>query len=755
MRISAFPPKQICTVEFELLGSLAKLSNAFALQKGEMKQPRHHKRTFAFYTADKHMKTDFSTSAMQRNVMHRLASFVRATAAGLCLPLVHVQAQGTCPSLTLTVTTTADSGVGSLRQAILDANACPDTNTIVFAPSAYGTITLLSGELLVTNSVNILGPGPDNLAVDGNSPTTTNRVFEIGPGIEVTIAGIRITKGSADSGGGILSVDSSLIVSNCSVVANSVGYKGGGGGIGSVAQDGPAALYVINSTISSNSMGFFGIGGGIVSAARTNATLTVLNSTLSHNVGDAGSSGLGIACLGFGDTSVQIVNSTLSSNSTPDSGTGGGVVSVAYAGTSLIQIMNSTLSDNSAGSGGSGGGIANGAFDGTATVQVVSTVLKAGAFGANFANGGLSGAGQASITSLGFNLSSDDGGGYLDQSNDLLNTDPMLGPLQDNGGPTFTHALPCGSPAIDAGTNFALLATDQRGNGFLRSFGAGTDIGAFESQQLCNKPPVAMCANVTVSADSNCAADASIDNGSFDPDAGDTITNRVQTPPGPYGLGTNLVILTVTDSHGASSSCQGTVIVVDTTPPSIHCPGNVTNIAMSASGMMVTYPAATASDNCSTPTITYSKVSGSVFVLGPTTVTCTATDTSSNSETCTFEVKVIYSWSGVLQPIHADGSSVFKVGSTVPVKFQLTGASAGINNALAKFSYAKLSSSLAGGVNEPTSTTAPTTGNLFRYDPNTQQYIFNWSTKGLTTGAYRLQIDLGDGVSRSINVGLK
>jgi hypothetical protein len=98
---------------------------------------------------------------------------------------------------------------------------------------------------------------------------------------------------------------------------------------------------------------------------------------------------------------------------------------------------------------------------------------------------------------------------------------------------------------------------------------------------------------------------------------------------------------------------------------------------------------------------------------------------------------------------------VFKVGSTVPVKFQLTGASAGINNALAKFSYVKLSSALAGGVNEPTSTTAPTTGNLFRYDPNTQQYVFNWSTKGLTIGAYRLQIDLGDCVSRSINVGLK
>jgi hypothetical protein len=76
-----------------------------------------------------------------------------------------------------------------------------------------------------------------------------------------------------------------------------------------------------------------------------------------------------------------------------------------------------------------------------------------------------------------------------------------------------------------------------------------------------NNPPTAICQDVTVSAGPDCTANASIDNGSFDPDSGDTIT-LTQTPPGPYPLGTTSVTLTVTDSHGASSQCTGTVTVL-------------------------------------------------------------------------------------------------------------------------------------------------------------------------------------------------
>lgn len=88
----------------------------------------------------------------------------------------------------------------------------------------------------------------------------------------------------------------------------------------------------------------------------------------------------------------------------------------------------------------------------------------------------------------------DDGNGLLTAICDRINTDPMLGPLQDNGGPTFTHAPLTGSPAIDSGKNFTAETTDQRGSGFVRTFddssianangGDGTDIGAFEVQMV-------------------------------------------------------------------------------------------------------------------------------------------------------------------------------------------------------------------------------------------------------------------------------
>jgi uncharacterized repeat protein (TIGR03803 family) len=118
------------------------------------------------------------------------------------------------------------------------------------------------------------------------------------------------------------------------------------------------------------------------------------------------------------------------------------------------------------------------------------------------------------------------------------------------------------------------------------------------------------------------------------------------------------------------------------------------------------------------------------------------------------------SWSGVLQPIdppngNGVSSSVFKAGSTVPVKFALTGASAGITTLAATLSCAKVSNGVVGTDLEAVSTAAATTGNQFRYDAATGQYMFNWSTRGLTSGMYRLFINLGDGVSRTVDIGLK
>ena len=112
-------------------------------------------------------------------------------------------------------------------------------------------------------------------------------------------------------------------------------------------------------------------------------------------------------------------------------------------------------------------------------------------------------------------------------------------------------------------------------------------------------------------------------------------------------------------------------------------------------------------------------------------------------------------WTGPLAPINADGSSVFKAGSTVPVKFALTGASAGIADLAATLSVAKLADSVPGDVNEATSTSAATEGNLFRYDAASDTYVFNWGTRGLSPGRYRLFIDLGDGGIRFVDVALR
>ncbi|HZO91930.1 MAG TPA: PxKF domain-containing protein [Chthonomonadaceae bacterium] len=115
----------------------------------------------------------------------------------------------------------------------------------------------------------------------------------------------------------------------------------------------------------------------------------------------------------------------------------------------------------------------------------------------------------------------------------------------------------------------------------------------------------------------------------------------------------------------------------------------------------------------------------------------------------------LLSWSGVLQPINADGSSVFKRGSTVPVKFQLTGASASITNLNAKLYLAQADSVDPITANEAVSTSAADTGNTFRYDPTAGQYIFNLSTTNLSQGTWYLRIDLGDGTNNIVRVKLK
>ncbi|MCI0537302.1 MAG: HYR domain-containing protein [Verrucomicrobiales bacterium] len=194
---------------------------------------------------------------------------------------------------------------------------------------------------------------------------------------------------------------------------------------------------------------------------------------------------------------------------------------------------------------------------------------------------------------------------------------------------------------------------------------------------------------------------------------------------------------------------------VDTEPPTIAVPDDIGAVASSTDGAVVNFSVfANDAVDGSVPVIC-DPPSGSLFPPGATTVTCIATDAAGNSATETFVVWVSYAWSGILQPINADGSSVFKAGRTVPVKFQLTGASTGIADLTATLSSAKISDSVTGPVNEATASSASTAGSLFRYDPVEEQYIFNWNTKGLSPGTYQLRIDLGDEVEQTLIVSLR
>jgi hypothetical protein len=371
----------------------------------------------------------------------------------------------------ITVTNANDSGPGSLRQALAEAN---DGDTIDFAVT--GTIGLASGQLLVNKSIMISGPGADALAINANAKS---RVFFIGAGRTVMLSGLTITNGDVaviqDNGGGIYNDHATLTLDGCRVTDNAAGF---GAGIFSDSVSGVAMLNLRNSTVSGNVATFSG--GGIHNAGFGEgvATLEVANSTLTGNMapGDGG----GIYNDGeTGSATLQITNSTLSANSV--NGLGGAVYNDGFAeGSALLSISNSTFSGNSAGQ---EGGIYNQGTFGSALVSIANTILNAGG-GENIFND------SGTVTSLGYNLSSDDAGGLLNGPGDQVNTDPLLGPLQNNGGPTFTHELLKGSPAIDAGdpsfTPPPLF--DQRGPEFDRIVNGRLDVGSFEVQGLTPTP---------------------------------------------------------------------------------------------------------------------------------------------------------------------------------------------------------------------------------------------------------------------------
>jgi hypothetical protein len=192
--------------------------------------------------------------------------------------------------------------------------------------------------------------------------------------------------------------------------------------------------------------------------------------------------------------------------------------------------------------------------------------------------------------------------------------------------------------------------------------------------------------------------------------------------------------------------------------PTVTVPGNLIAKATGTSGATVTFAASATdpTDGSLTPVCT--PASGSKFKIGTTTVTCTATNSLGISGAASFTTWVQYQapadGSFFLPPINPDGSARFRHGGTIPVKFKLTGASAGIKTLVAHLLVAKVSNGVVGPY-VPAESTPPCDSNTFRYDAGSKQYIFNLATKKLSTGTWSLRADLGDGVDHAVNVVLR
>jgi hypothetical protein len=479
----------------------------------------------------------------------------KISAALLAAGVAALLGPGFAAAKTITVANTNDHGPGSLRQAIIDA-APGDT---VAVPG--GTYMLTTGELAIAKSLTIAGSGSASTVISNGA---TSRVFHTsGAANTIKISGVTIRNGrpapvgNLADGGGVLNEAATLTLTDDLITDNQANANGAGpSGAGGIAEGGGVAstsgtLNVRDSQVVSNTATAIGNpsqAGGITSGGGIldEGTLTIESSTLSSNVADSvgGSAGnggisqggglfadgqgatdvaattfsgnLGDASAGAGGTiggiaegagafmltnapAMSAANITVAGNTARS--TNGGIVSAGGllfgSNAPVVTLTNATISANTAtGSGDNHGGDAS---LGGATTHVKNTIVTAGTADAGFENC------AGAPTSLGGNLDSRNQC-HFTAATDQVNTDPLLGPLHDNGGPADTLSLLQGSPAIDAGTNSGCPDTDERG--VLRPAGPACDIGAFE---------VATPAASTSSATAVAATGATLNGNAFNP----------------------------------------------------------------------------------------------------------------------------------------------------------------------------------------------------------------------------------------------
>ena len=376
----------------------------------------------------------------------------------------------------------------SLREAILGANGDLGINECTGGSGAdtieltVGTYTLAivgageddatTGDLDITDDLTIRGAGTEVTIIDGAG---LDRVFHVDPeqdGLEVELRNLTVRGGSVsgDNGGGIANFTSGLLtLFKVAVVGNTADS---GAGIFNNND-----LWLFMSEVSGNNGDD---GAGIFTEGGSDTVIT-----LSRIGGNTSATSAG----GINNQGTMTINySLIDGNTATGTGSGGGIFN-----NNQLTIDDSTLSGNMAGVAGLGGALRNGV---TATLTHVTIFDNTALMGGGVynddsltldhtilaANSGGNCGGNA-VTSNGFNL--EDGAGCaLANAGDQSNTDPELGPLQANGGPTETHALTSTSPAVDAGDAADTTGLDQRtaprsvdgdGNG-----SAVRDIGAFE-----------------------------------------------------------------------------------------------------------------------------------------------------------------------------------------------------------------------------------------------------------------------------------
>ena len=369
---------------------------------------------------------------------------------------------------TFTATNINNAGAGSLRQAILDANALAGADDIRFDPTVFNgaqaAITLATTLDINTfaGGLTISGAfGASNVTVSGNNAV---RVFNITGSGNTTFDSLRVVNGSVTGdGGGINNTGTgSVTLTNSTVSGNTATNDGGG-----IWSNG--AVTLTNSTVSGNTS-TNNAAGGIRGVA-----VTLTNSTVSGNTSGDDAGGI----LGFG--LVTLTNSTVSGNTAV---TGGGGIVGRVGGT----ITNSTITNNTADADNNGSGNGGGIFrEINGTFTIINSII-AGNFDRGFETPDLG----SNVAGVGFT----NGGNNLIGANDgfaatfapsaLIGTiaapvNPQLAPLANNGGTTLTHALLPNSPALNAGNNAnAPVGNDQRG--LPRISGIAVDIGAFEAQ---------------------------------------------------------------------------------------------------------------------------------------------------------------------------------------------------------------------------------------------------------------------------------